>query len=89
MPAPLRPHDLAALHLESDVLQRPEGIRALPQLPERLHRRFQGGHGSFAEGLVRLVQADPVPLREVLHLDNGLVGGGHDAMMQMGTSGCS
>jgi len=28
-------HHLAALHFEVDVLQRPEGVRSLPQFPER------------------------------------------------------
>jgi hypothetical protein len=66
-------HDLAFIHLEVDVLERPEGLRALPQLLERLHRRFQRGYCRFTKGLVRPVQADPVPLREVLHLNDRLV----------------
>ena len=72
-------HDLAFIHFEVDVLQRPEGIRALPQFPERLYGRFQNVHRALAEGLIRPVQPDPVPLREVLHLDDGLFGRCHEA----------
>ena len=65
--------DLAALDLEVDVFEGPEGILRLCILPESPDRMTHGVRETLREPLVGPVHPYPVLLGEALHLDDRFI----------------